>query len=104
MRAEDRSRATNLSVAASAVSFDLPPALFESIARRVVEILAEEGRANVPASLPEFLNVDETAEYLRCNRQRVYDLLSSRRLPRCKDGARVLVRRTDLDAYIASQS
>jgi excisionase family DNA binding protein len=47
-----------------------------------------------------FLTVAEAAVYLRASRQRVYDLLSSRRLPRHRDGARVLVRRADLEAYV----
>jgi excisionase family DNA binding protein len=51
-----------------------------------------------PAS--ELLTVNETAEFLRCNRQRVYDLTSSRRLPKVMDGARPLIRRADLLAYL----
>jgi excisionase family DNA binding protein len=47
-----------------------------------------------------FLTVAEAAVYLRASRQRVYDLLSSRRLPKYRDGARVLIRRTDLDAHL----
>lgn len=47
-----------------------------------------------------FLTVAEAAVYLRASRQRVYDLLSSRRLPKYRDGARVLIRRADLDAYL----
>lgn len=56
-----------------------------------------------PAAVAEpspYLTVPEAAEYLRSSRQRVYDLLFSRRLPRVKDGSRVLIRRTDLDAYL----
>ena len=66
----------------------------------MLELLAEEGRANAHASLPEFLNVEEAAEHLRCDKQRIYDLVSSRRLPRYKDGARVLLKRSDLDDYL----
>jgi excisionase family DNA binding protein len=47
-----------------------------------------------------YLTIPEAAEYLRANRQRVDDLLSQRRLRRVKDGARTLIRRADLVAYL----
>jgi excisionase family DNA binding protein len=49
-----------------------------------------------------YMTIVEAAAYLRCTRQRVDDLLSSRRLPRVKEGARTLIRRTDLDTYLAN--
>jgi excisionase family DNA binding protein len=49
-----------------------------------------------------YLNVDEAAEYLRCDRQRIYDLVSSGRLTRLKDGSRLLLLRQDLDNHVAS--
>jgi excisionase family DNA binding protein len=52
------------------------------------------------AGATPFLTVQETAEYLRCSRQRVYDLLSAGRLPRVKEGARTLIRRSDIDTYL----
>jgi excisionase family DNA binding protein len=55
-----------------------------------------------PAS--PFLTIKEAAEYLRCSRQRVDDLLSARRIERVKDGARTLIRRSHLDAYLANGS
>lgn len=51
-----------------------------------------------------FMTIVEAAEFLRCSRQRVDDLLSARRLPRVKDGARTLIRRSDLDAYLENAS
>jgi len=48
-----------------------------------------------------YLTVAEAAVYLQASRQRVYDLLCSRRLPKYKDGARVLIRRADLDAHLS---
>jgi excisionase family DNA binding protein len=52
--------------------------------------------------LPEFLTIPEAAELMRCSRQRIDDLLSARRLPRIKDGARTLIRRSDLNAYLTN--
>jgi excisionase family DNA binding protein len=63
-------------------------------------VLARHLPAAAPPEPSPFLTVAEAAVYLRASRQRVYDLLSSRRLPRHKDGARVLIRRADLDAYL----
>ena len=51
-----------------------------------------------------YMSIVEAANYLRCSRQRVDDLLSARRLERVKDGARVLIRRHDLEAYLAACS
>ena len=48
-----------------------------------------------------WMTVEETADYLRCKPKRIYDLLSQGRLPRHKDGSRVLLHRAELDAYLA---
>lgn len=100
MKAEDISRATNHALIGNEITLTLPPTALEAIARRVLELLAEEGSANGAASLPEYLNVEEAAEYLRCSKQRIYDLLSARRLPKYRDGSRVLLKRSDLDSYL----
>ena len=52
------------------------------------------------ANTSPYLTIPEAAEYLRCKRQRVDDLLSSRRLTRYKDGRRTLVNREELTAYV----
>ena len=85
------------------MSSTLPPELLEPLAQAIAERAAELvlERQPPPASLPEYLTVEEAADYMRASRQRVYDLLSSRRLPRHKDGTRVLLRRTEIDAYLA---
>jgi len=68
-----------------------------------VEVEAELARreAEAPAE-PEsqFLTISEAAELLRCNRGRIDNLLSARRIPRVKEGARTLIRRVDVDAYL----
>jgi len=73
-----------------------------------ISVLAAILTRHLPApELPDpspFLTVAEAAVYLRASRQRVYDLLSSRRLPRHRDGARVLIRRADLEAYVGQPS
>ena len=89
-----------------------------------IAIIADAVAAKVePETQSEFLTIPETAILLGCghkpcrdckgdscrrcggthqvaNRQRVDDLLSSGRLERVKDGARTLIRRSDLHAYL----
>jgi excisionase family DNA binding protein len=77
----------------------LGPAELERIAQRAAEIV--EARAAKAETQRPYLSVRESADYLRCSRQRVYDLLSQGALTRLKDGARVLVARAEVDAYLA---
>lgn len=48
------------------------------------------------------MTIPEAATHLRCSRQRIDDLLSQRRLTRVKDGRRTLVRREEIETYLAS--
>lgn len=68
------------------------------IADRTAALLRAEGRGGARDS--PYLTIDEAAAYLRCRRQRVDDLLSQRRLSRIKDGARTLISRAELEAYL----
>jgi excisionase family DNA binding protein len=77
-------------------------ALVELVEARVVERLSDAGIAHF-SRRPEYLTPVEAAELLRCSRQRVYDLLSSGRLRRYKDGSRVLVARLEIVAYLSGQ-
>jgi excisionase family DNA binding protein len=75
----------------------LPRAVIEAIARRAAAIVTESLIAN-----PEqFIGVAEAADHLACKPQRIYDLVSQRRLEFHRDGRRLLFRRSDLDAYLA---
>jgi excisionase family DNA binding protein len=81
------------------ISVELDPGQIEAIARRAAEIVsATESRSD---GRGPYLSVREAADYLRCSRQRVYDLLSQGALTRLKDGTRVLVARAEVDAYLA---
>lgn len=77
---------------------------------RVPVVLDEHALAAIAAAIaqtaPEpppspLMTIPEAATYLRCSRQRVDDLLSQRRLERVKDGSRTLVRRQDVEHYLA---
>lgn len=76
------------------VRLDIPDALVEAIAERVVERLAAD------AGPSPLMRVEEAAEYLRCQPKRIYDLTSQRRLDFVKDGSRTLIRREALDHYL----
>ena len=81
------------------VTLDIPGEVIEQIAQRAAAILLAQ-HTEVAAS--PYLTIDEAARYLRCTRQRLYDLCSSGRLTRHKDGRRVLISRTELDAHLAA--
>ena len=81
----------------SELALSIPDALIERIVELVLTRLADRGESR----RTPYLSVAEAAERLRAKPQRVYDLLSSGRLTRFKDGSRVLVSRDELDAYLA---
>jgi excisionase family DNA binding protein len=79
----------------------------EALAARVAEILAsrDDGRALPEAWLDagaaaRYLGYSETGTGRRRGRQRIYDLVSQRRLRFAKDGSRLLFRRAWLDNYL----
>lgn len=74
----------------------------ERIARRAAEI-AVSMIAPAPAPVLPYLSIPEAAAFLRARRQRIDDLLSQGRLTRVKDGARTLVRRAELEAYLRGE-
>ena len=74
--------------------------LVERVAQRAADIVVERQEAQ---AVEPYLSVEEAASYLACKSKRVYDLTSQRRVPFLKDGSRVLLRRSDLDAYLEAQ-
>lgn len=83
------------------LALTIPPELVEEIAQRAAEILEARGAVEcAPAS--EFLSIAEAADFLRCKRQRVDDLLSAGHLTRVKEGGRTLIRRSELLARLGA--
>jgi len=80
----------------------IPPEFFEAIAERAAEIVLERSaKARNGGSEPSpYMTIAEGADFLRCSRQRVDDLLSQKRLTRFKDGARTLVSRAEIESYV----
>jgi excisionase family DNA binding protein len=74
-----------------------------------IEAIAAQAAALVAAQLPRastspYMTVPEAADLLRSERQRVYDLVSSGRLTRFKDGSRLLVSRIELEGHLAGEA
>ena len=85
----------------------LSPAALDALERLQREIVRDEllvlaANRIRSGNRTEYLSVREASDFLRCDRQRVYDLLSAGRLTRHKDGSRVLIRRTELEAHVAN--
>lgn len=51
---------------------------------------------------PAAFTAEEAADYLRISRAGVYRLMKDRKLPRAKIGDRTVIRRVDLDAFLAN--
>src|SRR5215208_4761648 len=76
----------------------------DAMVRELVAIEVEKAKAELRAEFASkgsdfatpHMSVAEAAEFLRCDRQRIYDLLSQGRLSRVKDGSRTLVLRQEL--------
>jgi excisionase family DNA binding protein len=87
-------------------AFTLPSEAVEEIAQRAAELVLEQlQRDDAASTLTEspFMTIHEAAEYLRCKRGRIDNLLSEGRLTRYKDGGRTLLLRAELDARLAGE-
>lgn len=76
------------------VSCEIDDATLAEIARRAA-LLVE-----MPTRPSKYVTPDEAAEFLRCDRRRVYELRSSGRLRGCKENGRLLFKRTDVEGLI----
>ncbi len=66
----------------------------EELARLLASLLP------APAAPSEWMTPDEVAEYLRCDKRRVYDLRSSGRLRGFKENGRLLFKRAHVEGLI----
>lgn len=81
------------------LAVELPADALEQIAERAAEIVLERlGDAGGIES--PYLTVDEAADFLRCKKQRVYELRSSGRLTAFNDGGRALVARAEVERLV----
>ncbi len=83
------------------VTVACPPVLIETIAARAAKIVLARQRSDTPSKTASpYMTIPEAAEYLRCSRQRIDNLLSAGRLTRIKDGGRTLVDRREIEEYL----
>lgn len=81
-------------------------ALLEELARdphaiaRLRELVGFDAATTTSGDPDELLNTTEACAHLRCKRQRIYNLVSEKRLTVHKDGSRNLYRRSDLDQIL----
>jgi excisionase family DNA binding protein len=76
--------------------------LLDALRPLVADLVADEfERLQLAETGSPYLTVEQAAAYIGAERQRVYNLCSDGRLRRYKDGSRVLVRRDEIDAYLA---
>lgn len=80
----------------SELPLSVGPAFIEKLATHLAEQL--EPRLSPPRE--PYLNADEAAEYLACSRRRIYDLVECGAVNSFRDGRRLLLKRSDLDAYV----
>jgi excisionase family DNA binding protein len=84
----------------SPLSLEIPPEALEAIAERAAEIIRDQAQ-----SVPDYLTPQEAADYMRCgSKQRLYDLVSQGRIEPCRDGTRLLFKRTTVDAYLSGEA
>lgn len=82
------------------VSVALPPEALDEIVERVTERVLASLPDRDPSPPSPYMTIPEAAEFLRCSRQRIDDLLSSKRLTRFKDGSRTLVSRPEIEEHV----
>lgn len=82
----------------SRLSLALPDELVDQIAQRVATILADQGPTATERD--GYLDVQGAAQFLACPPNRIYALVSARRIPHHRDGSRLLFDRAELREYI----
>ena len=82
------------------ITLTLPGNVIDALAARIVACVTAEIGGVKGVALPVYFTNDEAADYLRCKPQRIYDLVSERKLPVLKEGSRSLYRREHLDAVV----
>ena len=77
------------------ISEETVTVIADGLANRLRDLFVAE------VATSEYMDAREAAAYLRCPRQRIYDLTSSRSLPYFKFGGRLLFSKRDIDAWMA---
>lgn len=73
------------------------------IEKSIKRNLQSELAKSITNSLPEFLTMDQAAEYLAISKSALYSMTSKNEIAYHKNGRRNLFKRTDLRDYIESR-
>ena len=84
--------------AVNAISFNVGDELFERIARRAAELVAEQ--SSEPVEDGWLRGAERIAAYIDAPRSRVYGLVSAKRIPVHHDGSALIARRSELDKWL----
>ncbi|MBN1527967.1 MAG: helix-turn-helix domain-containing protein [Thermoleophilaceae bacterium] len=82
------------------IEIPLSDELVDAIATRVLARLDQGGSHD---DEDPWMGVPASAAYLDCGKRRIYDLVAQGRLPRQKEGDRLVFRRSQLDALVAEE-
>jgi excisionase family DNA binding protein len=91
-RRDRRAELSNLS------TLDLLDLVADLVAAKVIDRLDAVSLAD--GQHDAFLDVEQAAAYLACDRRRIYDLVAQQKVEHYRDGKRLLFRRCDLDTYL----
>lgn len=81
----------------------VPPGFVEAVAVRVAALLGAEQHEQHHEQKSPWLDVPETAAYLRCSKHRIYRLVHAQRIPFQKEGARLLFHQHELDKWVRDE-
>lgn len=80
------------------ITLDLPDAVLDEIARRAAELVTANG--SHAGEVKPWLDTKAAANYIAATPGRIHDLVQLGKLTPCRDGRRLLFKRSDLDAYL----
>jgi excisionase family DNA binding protein len=87
------------------MNLPIPDELLDEIADRVADRLASRLHAAQPQPpVTPWLTASEAAEYLRCGKQRLYNLKAAGRIPYHREGDRLLFHRRELEEWLDSEA
>lgn len=82
------------------LTITLPPEVLEQLVEQVTAKVVDRLTTAQDTPPPKLMTVKQAAAYVGAKPQRIYDLLSQRKLARYKEGGRTLVSREELEAHV----
>jgi excisionase family DNA binding protein len=82
------------------LELSVPESLVERIAERAAALVLARLQEAADGAASRYVTVEQAAALYQCKPQRIYELLSSGRLTRIKEGGRVLLLRSELEGRL----